>query len=62
VEDTHRYYHQYLDTLDEGQFPLPYVTVQEMRLFLAIIVQMGHDLRDTLKNYWLTPEQHFMAF
>ena len=45
VEETNRYYHQYLDTLDEERSPLPDVTVQEMCLFLAIIVQMGHTER-----------------
>jgi len=36
VEETNRYHHQYLDTLDKGQSLLPDVTVQEMFLFLAI--------------------------
>jgi hypothetical protein len=51
VVETNRYYHQDLDTLDEGGSPLPNVTVQEMYLFLVIILQMGHDLKDTLKAY-----------
>jgi hypothetical protein len=38
VEETNRYYHQYLDTLDEGCSPLPDVTVQEMYLFLSVTV------------------------
>jgi len=37
VEETNRYHHQYLDTLDKGQSLLPDVTVQEMCLFLAVI-------------------------
>jgi hypothetical protein len=37
VEETNRYHHQHLDTLDKGQSPLPDVNVQEMCLFLAII-------------------------
>ena len=44
VEETNGYYHQYLDTLDEGRSPLPDVTVQEMCLFLTIIVHMGHEI------------------
>ena len=52
VEETNRYYHQYLDALDEGQSSLPEMTVQEMCLFLAINLQMGHDQRDTLSDYW----------
>jgi len=33
-----------------------------MCLFLAIVVQMGQDQRDTLNDYWSTLEQYFMAF
>ena len=44
VEETNGYYHQYLDTLDEGRSPLPDLTVQEMCLFLTIIVHMGHEI------------------
>ena len=62
VDETNRYYHQYLDALVEGQYPLPDMTVQEMCLFLAITLQTGHDQRDTLSDYWLTLEQYFMAF
>jgi hypothetical protein len=40
-----------LDTLDEGCFPLPYVIMKEMYLFLSIIVQMSDDERDRLKDY-----------
>jgi hypothetical protein len=39
-----------LDTLDEGQYPQTDVTVLR-NLFLAIIVQMGDDVRDTLEDY-----------
>jgi len=62
AEETNRHYHQYLDTLDEVQSPLPDVTVQEMSLFLAIIVQMGHNQRGMLKDYWWTHEEYFTAF
>jgi len=56
VEETNRYYHQYLHALDKGQSPLPDMTVQKTCLFLAVILQMGHDQRDTLSDYWLTLE------
>jgi len=49
VEETNRYCHQHLGTLDEGQSPLPDGTVQEKHLFLAIILQMGHN-QDTLER------------
>jgi hypothetical protein len=38
------------------------MTVQEMCLFLAIYVQVGHNQRDMLKDYWSTLEQYFTAF
>ena len=56
MEETNRYYHQYLDTLDKGHSPLPEVMVQDMCV-LAVTVQMGHGQRDTLKDYWLTVGQ-----
>jgi hypothetical protein len=57
VVETNRYYHQFLDTLVKGQFPLPDETLQEIYSFLDIILQMGHDLKGTLKAYWSTAEQ-----
>ena len=62
VEETNRHYHQYLGTLNEERSQLPDVTVQEMCLFLAIIVQMGHNQRGMLKDYWWTLEEYFTAF
>jgi hypothetical protein len=43
-------------TLDDGQSPLPNVTIQEMCLYLDITVQMRHNQKDTLKGYWSTLE------
>jgi hypothetical protein len=62
VEETNRYYHHNLGTLDDGRSPLPNVSIQEMCVYLDIIVKMRHNQRDTLKGYWSTLEQHFMAF
>jgi hypothetical protein len=47
VDETNRYYKQYAEKLDEGPAPLSDVTVQEIYLFIAIILQMGHDQRET---------------
>jgi hypothetical protein len=61
VEET--YFHQYRDTLDKGQSPLPNKTLQEMCLFLAIIAQTGHNHMDSLKDYWLAHEQlHVVSY
>lgn len=38
------------------------MALQEMCLFLTIIVQMGHDQSNMLKDYWSTLEQFCMAF
>jgi hypothetical protein len=62
VEETNRYYRQYLQTVAKGSSPLPDVTIPEMYLFLPIVLQMGHNQRDRLKDYWSTLEQYFMAF
>jgi len=35
------------------------MTVQEMYVFLSIIVHMGHNQKDTLKGYCLTQEQPY---
>lgn len=52
VEETNGYCHKYLDTLDDGQSPLPEGTIEEQHLFLEIIVQMEHNQKDTLEDYW----------
>jgi hypothetical protein len=65
VEQTNLYYKQYFDRQDDdgaSSSPLPDVTLAEMYLFLALIVQMGHDIRDTLKDYWSTLEQFHTPF
>jgi hypothetical protein len=41
VEETNRYYHQYLETIAEGRSPLPDVTILEMYLFVSIVLQVG---------------------
>jgi len=33
-----------------------------MYIVVAIIIQMGYDVKDTLKSCWLTAEQFFMPF
>jgi hypothetical protein len=56
------YCHQYLDSVDEGWFPLPDVTMQEKGLSFAIILQMGPDIHNTLKAYWTRAEQFSTSF
>jgi hypothetical protein len=52
----------YLNFLDNGPSPVPDVTESETFLFLALIIQVGHDIRDNLKDCWLTTERFFSPF
>ena len=47
VEQTNVYYQQYLDRQAGPSRPLPY-----MMTFVALALQMGHELKDTLHDYW----------
>jgi hypothetical protein len=48
--------------LDKEQCPLPDVTVEEVYLVLAIIMQLGHEQKYILKDYWYTHDSFYMAF
>jgi hypothetical protein len=61
VEETNRYYHQYLDSLEDST-PLPDMTDSEKLLSLGVIIQMGHEIRDRLRYYWTTAEQLLTSF
>jgi hypothetical protein len=62
VVESNRYYHDHVDRLDEGPSPLPDMTEAEMLVFLAVTIQMGHDLRDKLTDYWVTTDQLYAPF
>jgi hypothetical protein len=62
VEETNRYYQQYLVVLDDGPSPLPDVTESEMFLFLVIIVQMRHAVQGSLSDLLVTIEQLLAPF
>jgi hypothetical protein len=51
VVETNRYYHDYIDKLDDGPSPEPDVTEAEMFVFLALKIEMGHGVRDKLTDY-----------
>ena len=65
LRETNRYFHQYVASLDEAgktaQQPAD-VTMEELYRFFAIIIQVGHDQRDCLKDYWSREEQYFTPF
>jgi len=52
VAENNKQYNQYLNTIDNDDICslLPYVTVEAMYMFLAIIIQIDHDVKDTLKS------------
>jgi hypothetical protein len=56
------YYHQYLDSYDKTPNPFPDVTNSKMFLFVVVIVQMRHNVRDRLRNCWTRTEQFFTPF
>jgi len=61
VVETNRYYHDYIDRLDDGPSPEPNVTEAEM-FVLTLTVQMGHGIRDKLTDYWSTLDQLYTTF
>jgi hypothetical protein len=48
--------------MDNGPSPVLDVNESEMFLFLVIIIQMGHDIHDKLKDCWSTTELLFSPF
>ena len=62
TKETNRYYHGHLDRIDDGSSPLPDVSEAEMLVFLAIIIQRGHCMRDKLTDYWAKTKQFHTRF
>ena len=64
LEETNRYCHQYTaskNTTSASAQP-PDITIGEIYTFFAIIIQMGHDQRGSLKDYWSREEQYCTPF
>ena len=51
VEQTNMYYQQQLDRQARPSRQLPDITVPDMMTFVALALQMGHKLKDTLHDY-----------
>jgi len=64
LRETNRYFHQYVASLDEAGITAqqPDITMEEMYRIFAMIIQMGHDQHDCLKDYWSREEQYFTLF
>jgi len=52
VEQTNVYYQQHLDRQAGPSRQLPDITLPDMMTFVALALQMGHELKDTLHDYW----------
>jgi hypothetical protein len=52
AQETNRYCHQYYAAKDDDSPASQDVSVEGIFLFLALILKMGHDHRDILKEYW----------
>ena len=52
VEQTKVYYQQHLDRQAGPSRPLPDITLPDMMTFVALALQTGHELKDTLHDYW----------
>jgi hypothetical protein len=52
AEQTNLYYQQHVDKQAGPSRRLPDITMSDMMTFIALALQMGHDLKDTLNDYW----------
>jgi len=57
VKQTNVYYQQHLDRQAGPSHLLPDITVPDMKTFVALALQMAHELKDTLHDYWSRPGQ-----
>jgi len=57
VEQPNVYSQQHLDTQARPSRPMPDITLPDMMTFVALTLQMGHALTDTLHDYWLRLRQ-----
>ena len=52
VEQTNLYYQLHLDGQAGPSHLLPDITLPDMMAFVALALKMGHELKDTLHDYW----------
>jgi len=53
VEQTNVYYQQHLDRQTRSSHQLPDITVPDIMTFVVLALQMRHELKDKLHDYWL---------
>jgi hypothetical protein len=52
MDQTNVYYQQYLDRQAGPSHRLADITLPDIMTFIALALQMGDDLKDTLHDYW----------
>jgi hypothetical protein len=52
VEQTNMYYQKHLHRQARPSHQLPDITLLDMVTFVALALQMGYELKDTLHDYW----------
>ena len=52
MEQTNVYYQQHLDEQARPSRWLPHNILSDLMTFIALALQMGHEIRDTLLDYW----------
>jgi len=62
VEQTNVYYQQHSDRQAGPSRRLPDITLPDMMTFVALALQMGHALQDTLHDYWSRHRQLYNLF
>ena len=62
VEQTNLYYEQFLDRQAGPSHRLPDITLPAMMTVIALALQMGHVLKDTLHDYWSRLRQTRILF
>jgi hypothetical protein len=64
LEEKNRYFHQYTTSENTASTSAqsPDITIGEIYTFFEIVIQMGHDERSCLKDYWFREEQKRTPF
>jgi hypothetical protein len=63
LRETNRYFHQYIATpMKPVSQHSSLISIEEMYRIVSIIIQMDHDQRDCLKDYWGREEQYLTPF
>ena len=52
IEQTNIHYQQHLDEQAGPSRQLPHNILSDLMTFIALALQMGHEIRDTLHDYW----------